>query len=85
MVRLQWYLDHSSPHQLKVGPPLAKLSRSAHVDIGADQAVSEALANLHLCYSQAKNNLFSHGEAHIRYLYLFSGCFFEYCELTQTE
>ena len=34
MARLQWYLDPSYPHQLKkvvkVGPPLTKLSWSAH-------------------------------------------------------
>ena len=34
MARLGWYLDPSSPHQLKkpveVGPPLTKLSESAH-------------------------------------------------------
>ena len=44
MARLQWYLDPSSPHQpknqkqknktinVKVGPPLTKLSGSAHVN-----------------------------------------------------
>ena len=33
MARLNWYLDPSSPHQTKkkVGPPLTKLSGSAHV------------------------------------------------------
>ena len=31
MARLQWYLDPPFPHQLKnIGPPLTKLSRSAH-------------------------------------------------------
>ena len=35
MARLLWYLDRSSPHQqnkpvVKVGPPLTKLSGSAH-------------------------------------------------------
>ena len=39
MSRKKWYLDHSSPHQIKeqnkkkpvkVGPPLTKLSGSAH-------------------------------------------------------
>ena len=43
MARLLWYLDPSSPHQLRkknvirVGPPLIKLSGSAHHYKGSDQ------------------------------------------------
>ena len=45
IARLKWYLDPPSPHQLKkkknivkVGPPLTKLSGSAHVHGGDAQA-----------------------------------------------
>ena len=45
MARLEWYSDPPSPHQLKqvvkVGPPLTKLSGSAHeIFVLADTFVS---------------------------------------------